>query len=296
MSPSIGASVKTGLKRIRGDFALKRSERSLLRELQTLRRSLRTDLEAISARIDAALPPTAPAPPQAAGPFASADQSTRDLFADPRPWMVSGAVELVEQNLRPDMTVLEYGGGASTPYWCERAGVLHTVEASPGWAMILLDYMCHRFDLVDRWRFHFVGANWANVDSGKRRTGRSLPEPEVRRRMEDDYAIVLSDRVDAIIIDGSVRQRTAERLTTYIERDQPEILLVDNMDAAYVSESVDRVDFSGYERHDFWGDAVDKQGQATPDCTTVWLRKKPGRPAKGTAIDPSGQSIASGTQ
>jgi hypothetical protein len=293
VSPSIGASVKNGLKRIRGDSALKRSERSLLRELQALRRSLRTDLEAISARIDAALPPTAPPPPKEAGPFASASQSTRDLFADPRPWMVSGAVDLVEQHLRPDMTILEYGGGASTPYWCERAGVLHTVEASPGWAMILLDYMCHRFDLIDRWRFHFVGANWANVDSGKRRTGRSLPEPEVRRRMEDDYAIVLSDHVDAIIIDGSVRQRTAERLTTYIERDQPEIVLVDNMDATYVSESVDRVDFSGYERHDFWGEAVDKEGQPTPDCTTVWLRKKPAD-SETTATDPSERSIPSG--
>ena len=282
MSPSIGDSVKTGLKRIRGDFALKRTERSLLRELKSLRRSLRTDLEGISARIDAALPPAAPPRPKEAGPFASADKSTRDLFANPRPWMVPGALELVEQRLRPDMTILEYGGGASTPYWCERAGVLHTVEASPGWAMILLDYMCHRFDLVDRWRFHFVGANWANVDSVKRRTGRSLPKPEVRRRLEDDYAIVLSDHVDVIIIDGSVRQRTAERLTTYIDRDQPEIVLIDNMDATYVSESVDRVDFSGYERHDFWGETVAKDGQATPDCTTVWLRKKPA----GSAHDP----------
>ena len=197
--------------------------------------------------------------------------------------MVPEAVAMVERNLRPDMTLLEYGGGASTPYWCERAGVLHTVEASHGWAMILLDYMCHRFDLIDRWRFHFVGANWANVNSSKRRTGRSLPEQDVRRRMEDDYAIVLSDHVDAILIDGSVRQRTAERLTTYIERDQPEILLVDNMDVEYVSEPVERIDFSGYERHNFWGETIDKDGNASPNCTTVWLRKKPA----GTPPDPA---------
>ena len=260
---------------MRGDSVLRQSERSLLRELQTLRRSMKADLEGISARIDAALPPSAPPGPQKTGPLAMAAQSTRDLFDDPRPWMVPEAVAMVERHLRPDMTVLEYGGGASTPYWCERAGVLHTVEASPGWALILLDYMYHRFDLIDRWRFHFVGANWSSVNSGKRRTGRAMPAPEVRRRMEDDYAIVLTDRVDAILIDGSVRQRTAERLTTYIERDQPEIVLIDNMDAKYVSESVERVDFSDYERHDFWGEAVAKDGQATPDCTTVWLRKKP---------------------
>lgn len=283
MAPSIGDSVKTGLKRMWGDSALNQSERSLLREMQTLRRSMKADLKRISARIDAALPSPAPPRPKDAGPFALANQSIRDLFADPRPWMVPEAVAMVERNLRPDMTVLEYGGGASTPYWCERAGVLHTVEASHGWAMILLDYMGHRIDLIDRWRFHFVGANWSSVNSGKRRTGRSLPELDVRRRMEDDYAIVLSDHVDAILIDGSVRQRTAERLTTYIERDQPEILLVDNMDAEYVSKPVDRLDFSGYERHNFWGETTDKEGKASPDCTTVWLRKKPA----GTPPDPA---------
>jgi hypothetical protein len=284
VTPSIGDTVKTGLKRMRGDFALKQSERSLRREMQALQRRVTADLSRISARIDEALPQPAPPGPKNAGPLASADQSTRDLFADPRPWMVPEAVAMVERNLRPDMTVLEYGGGASTPYWCERAGVLHTVEASHGWAMVLLDYMCHRFDLIDRWRFHFIGANWSSVDTGKRRTGRSLPEPEVRRRMEDDYAIVLSDHVDAILIDGSVRQRTAERLRTYIERDQPEILLVDNMDAEYVAKPVDRLDLSGYERHDFWGEAIDKEGKASPDCTTVWLRKKPA----GTPPDPAG--------
>ena len=281
MALSFGDSVKSGLKRMRGDSALKQSERSLLREMQTLRRGMNADLEQIAARIDAAVLAPAPPPPKGAGPFALANQATRDLFADPRPWMVPEAVAMVEQNLRPDMTVLEYGGGASTPYWCERAGVLHTVEASFGWAMILLDYMGHRMDLIDRWRFHFVGANWSSVDSGKRRTGRSLPKPDVQQRMEDDYAVVLSDHVDAILIDGSVRQRTAERLTTYIERDQPEILLVDNMDAEYVSKPVERIDLSGYERHDFWGEPTDKDGKRAPDCTTVWLRKKP----DGTPLD-----------
>jgi hypothetical protein len=283
MSSSIGDSVRTGLKRMRGDSVLKQSERSLLRELQTLQRSMKADLEEISARIDAALPPAAPPKPEKTGPLALAAQSTRDLFDDPRPWMVPEAVAMVERHLRPDMTVLEYGGGASTPYWCERVGVLHTVEASPGWALILLDYMHHRFDLIDRWRFHFVGANWSSVNSGKRRTGRSMPAPDVRRRMEDDYAIVLSDHVDAVLIDGSVRQRTAERLTTYIERDQPEILLVDNMDTEYVSKPVDQIDLSDYERHDFWGETTDKdEGTTSPDCTTVWLRKKPA----GTSSDP----------
>jgi hypothetical protein len=282
---SFGDSVKSGLKRIRGDATVKQSERSLLRELQSLRGSLKDDLTRISSRIDAALPPPVPPPAaERAGPFATAAQSTRDLFADPRPWMVPEAVAMVDQNLRPDMTVLEYGGGASTPYWCERAGVLHTVEASHGWAMILMDYMSHRFDLIDRWRFHFVAANWSSVNSRKRRTGRSMPELDVRRRMEDDYAIVLSDHVDAVIIDGSVRQRTAERLTTYIERDQPEIVLVDNMDTEYVSAPIDQVDLSGYDRHDFWGETIGKDdGQASPDCTTVWLRKKPA----GTPADPA---------
>ena len=139
--------------------------------------------------------------------------------------------------------------------------------------MILLDYMCHRFDLIDRWRFHFVGANWANVTPASAGPGGRCP----RRRCDGGWRTTTQSSSATMSTPSSSTAPSAsgaERLTTYIERDQPEIVLVDNMDAAYVSESVDRIDFSDYERHDFWGEAVDKEGQATPDCTTVWLRKK----------------------
>lgn len=209
------------------------------------------------------------------GPFARASAETRQLFEHPRPWMVEESVEFASAHLRPDMTALEWGGGASTPFWCERVGILHTVEASPGWALILVDYMSRRLDLVDRWRFHFVGANWASSAAAKRRTGRSMPPPDVRESLERDYAILLPERIDAIFLDGAVRQRTSLRLTDYVERDAPAVIVVDNMEAGYVSSSLDPVDLSAYERHDFWGDQPSgTNGGTKPHGTSVWIRRE----------------------
>jgi hypothetical protein len=73
-------------------------------------------------------------------------------------------------------------------------------------------------------------------------------------------------------------------LAVYIERDQPEILVVDNMDAEYVSKAVDQIDLSGYERHDFFGNPADKEGNVSADCTTVWLRK----PSAASGTESSG--------
>ena len=104
-----------------------------------------------------------------------------------------------------------------------------------------------------------------------------MPAPEVRRRLEEDYALLINDHVDAIILDGSVRQRTVAQTAVYLERDQPRLLVIDNMEAEYVSGDVANLDLSAYEQHNFWGTQTDLYGNRSPECTTVWIR----RPADG---------------
>ena len=208
-----------------------------------------------------------------AGPLAAAEPSVRALFDDPQPQLVPGAVSFVAARLSPELTVLEWGGGASTPFLCERVGVLHTVEASPEWALVLLDYMRHRLDLIDRWRFHYVGANWTSVRAVRRRTGRSLPEPAVRRRLEGDYALMITDPVDAIFVDGAVRQRTLAAVAEYVTRDRPGLVVVNAMDSQFVAEAMRKVDISGYDRQDFWGLINSLDGDSIARCTSVWVRR-----------------------
>lgn len=256
--------VKSVLKRARGDIAVDRSRRELVAEMRRGVMQLERGLAALGEELAAR---------DTKGPFEQARSSTRAMFEHPRPWMVEEAVEFASELLTPGTCALEWGGGASTPYWCERVGVLHTVEASPGWALILLDYMTRRTDLIDRWRFHFVGANWPSTEAAKRRTGRAMPQHDVRRSLEDDYAILLPDRIDAVILDGAVRQRTAERLGAYVDRDRPALIVVDNMEAAYVATSTEAVDLTSYDRHDFWASQRHaKTGEEVPHCTSVWVR------------------------
>jgi Methyltransferase domain len=217
----------------------------------------------------------------------AAKPTIRSLFENPRPQMPPEAVSFVAERLTSEMTLLEWGGGASTPYFCDRVGVLHTVEASPEWGLILLDYMSHRPDLVDRWRFHYVGANWTSVRAARRRNGGPVPEPDVRHRMEDDYALMVPDRVDAIVVDGSVRQRTVARIVDYVKRDRPRLLVVNATDTDYIADAVAKLDLAGYDCRTFSGtiEAVDRT--TLPRSTQVWVR----RHADGASVEAVHQEI-----
>lgn len=208
------------------------------------------------------------------GAFDVAPAHIHKLFEDPRPWMVEAAVEHATSLVTAEMVGLEWGGGASTPFWCERLGRLHTVEASPGWAAILLDYMTKRPDLADRWRLHFVGANWASVDTNKRRTGRPLPPAPVKEALEADYAALLPQRMDIIFVDGAARQTTTRCLGDFLERDRPRVVVVDNTESDYVSEPLDALSWDGYERTDHWQHDPDKvPAHLDGWCTTVFTRR-----------------------
>jgi hypothetical protein len=275
MTHPLSSVVRTSLRRARGDATVLRTERVLASDLATAEQSIRAEIAALSAQVDALKPPKPPKPAKpVSSPLEAARPAIRSLFEDPRPQMVPEAVAFVTDRLTPDMTVLEWGGGASTPYLCERVGVLHTIEASPEWGLILLDHMIHRLDLVDRWRFHYVGANWTSVRAARRRGGRLVPEPAVRRRLEDDYALLIADRVDVLVVDGSARQRTVARMAEYVKRDRPALLVVNATDTPYTAESLARVDLTGYDCHAFSGSVVALDGTTVPRCTTVWVRRE----------------------
>ena len=193
-------------------------------------------------------------------------------FEPPTPWMVPAAVKHIDTLLTREMVGVEWGGGASTPYWCERLGVLHTFEADRGFALLLLDYMTRRVELADRWRLHFVGCNWPSTGDEVRRKGVALPVQDVKDRLVADYVALLPDPVDAVFVDGSVREATVTAMAEYVARDQPTVVVVDNTDADYVARALDLIDMSAYERVDHANTAPDPDPKEAT-CTTVFVRK-----------------------
>lgn len=208
------------------------------------------------------------------GPFDLARPGIKDRFESPYPWMVPAAVEHANSLLTRDMRCVEWGGGASTPYWCQRVGVLHTYEADRGFALLLLDFMTRQIELADHWRLHFVGCNWASTTATERKKGSAFPAAAVKDALVADYATMLPDRVDAIFVDGAVREATLATTAGYVRRDQPLIVVVDNTDAGYVDSSLAVLDMSGYDRVDHLPTDPPRPGSEDATCTTVFERKR----------------------
>lgn len=55
----------------------------------------------------------------------------------PLPWYTYPAVDFLEDRVRPDMAVFEYGAGNSTLWWASRVAHVSAVESDPHWAEIL---------------------------------------------------------------------------------------------------------------------------------------------------------------
>ncbi|MBA3984794.1 MAG: hypothetical protein H0X61_14865 [Acidimicrobiia bacterium] len=208
------------------------------------------------------------------GPFDVARPGIKERFESPYPWMVPAAVEHANSLLTRDMRCVEWGGGASTPYWCERVGVLHTYEADRGFALLLLDFMTRRIELADHWRLHFVGCNWASTEAIKRKKGTAFPSAAVKDALVADYATMVPDRVDAIFVDGAVREATLAATAEYVRRDKPLLVVVDNTDAGYVDGSLSVLDMSGYDRVDHLPANPARPDSEDPTCTTVFERKR----------------------
>jgi hypothetical protein len=49
------------------------------------------------------------------------------------PWFPYAAIDFLEEYLRPDMTVCEYGSGGSTVFFSKRVKFVHAIEDNPYW-------------------------------------------------------------------------------------------------------------------------------------------------------------------
>lgn len=56
-----------------------------------------------------------------------------DRDGNPVPWLTYPAIEFLSRRVRPEMTVFEYGSGASTAWWAARVGSVHAVEHDRAW-------------------------------------------------------------------------------------------------------------------------------------------------------------------
>lgn len=67
-----------------------------------------------------------------------AEERSVGADGEPLPWIAYPAIAFLSRRVRPDMTVFEYGSGASTLWWASRVRRVVAVEHDRGWIDRLL--------------------------------------------------------------------------------------------------------------------------------------------------------------
>jgi hypothetical protein len=72
------------------------------------------------------------------------------VIPEAQPWMAVGAVQRLDQILRPDVALLELGSGRSTAWYAERVASVVSVEPDRAWADMVLQMVSgrHNVELV----------------------------------------------------------------------------------------------------------------------------------------------------
>lgn len=205
------------------------------------------------------------------------NKTLSELLADPKPWFTPDSIAYLEEEIRSDDVVLEFGGGVSSIWWARKAAYTYTYEADAAWAAILLAEMHKRPELLAKWGMCFSGCEWSNTAEQPKTywtKHRELLNPGNIQRLEDIYCdIPASLKPSIIVIDGSIRPRTADVTAVFIKTNSVRLIVVDNMESMsrYVADK-----FEGYKQIDFHEDdlALIPKHQNGKWCTSVFLKEE----------------------
>ncbi|MEQ9000873.1 MAG: hypothetical protein RID53_30765 [Coleofasciculus sp. B1-GNL1-01] len=204
-------------------------------------------------------------------------RSHERLFQNPLPWYTKSSIRWLDEHINTEMTILEYGGGVSSLWWCQKAKKVYTFEASFKWAIILLYHFSRHPELLKKWRLHFSPCEWKpTIDTPKDywKAHRGLLTDAEIESMEEDYLLDLPDKFDVIIIDGAIRLKALEKTQSIIEKQKVQYIVIDNTNNKALSREADATIPKNFKRLDF--PANDEDNVSSPSgewITSVWINQ-----------------------
>lgn len=128
------------------------------------------------------------------------------------PWLTNPAMDVIKKWDLSDKVVLEYGGGASTIWWANKAKFVYTIETNTKWMQSI--------------SYYFLGMYGINVQLYHR------PINEGDQSRVDEYtAIPEGCKPDIVVVDGILRYECIQKALTL---PRPLTLIVDNWQQDYV--------------------------------------------------------------
>lgn len=161
-----------------------------------------------------------------------------DKDGRPIPWTTYSYTAFIADRLKNDMTVFEYGSGASTAYYARKVKNLVTCEHDKTW-----------FGMMKK----------------------NLPEnAEIFFADENDYENAISgqsEKFEIIVVDAIRRVECMMKALPYLKENG--ILVLDDSEREEYTPGTEYMLRAGYKKIDFWGMAP---GQRYNKCTTVFYK------------------------
>ena len=170
-------------------------------------------------------------------------QRNTDVFQNAIPWVTFSAIEFLENYLKKDMKVFEFGGGGSTLFFAGRTKELVTVEHDPEWFSALTAQMKTRTDII--WKSYLVPpepAATGGVDPSDP-THYVSSGQQYSKKTFRSYASVIDqfpdDYFDLVVVDG--RSRPSCTVHSLKKVKPGGLLLIDNADRQYYLKNVNHL-------------------------------------------------------
>ncbi|HLP92901.1 MAG TPA: hypothetical protein VK168_02650 [Saprospiraceae bacterium] len=169
---------------------------------------------------------------------------------DELPWINFLAINCLQNNIRPEFKVFEFGGGGSTLFFSKIVAEIATVEDNLDWYNTLNEIIASRG--ITNWKGFFVQPEPVSSSST-----RSFKNPkDFMSRMEihadmsfEKYAKAIHhyplEYFDLILVDGRARPSCIEQALPFLKSGG--ILVVDNTERSYYLEPFKEVLSSDFE-------------------------------------------------
>ncbi|EDZ94636.1 MULTISPECIES: hypothetical protein [Limnospira] len=158
----------------------------------------------------------------------------------PIPWYNYPAIEFVENHLKPNFNVFEYGSGYSTQWYAERVARVIAVESDPSWYEKLRDRLTANTSIV-------------LIEDEEKYAAKILDYPDCS--------------FDIVVVDGINRNQCAMHSISKLK--PTGFIIFDNTDRYIYDRGIKYLMNGGFKRIDFFG-LVPTQTYKT--CTSIFFR------------------------
>lgn len=166
-----------------------------------------------------------------------------DKNYEPLPWLTYSFIDFIEERLRKDVDVFEFGSGNSTLFFAKRVKQVSSVEHNSEWYNKLKNKIPGNSNLL-----------LSKSDSS------------------EDYISGLKQankKFDLIIIDGIHRVDCCLSASNYLTDEG--VIILDDSERGQYKEGIEYLTKEGFKKIDFWGIPP---GMLLRKCTTIFYKTK----------------------